>query len=442
MISRSSSALRAAIGLALFASLVALYLANRRPLPFAAAGDTLPSRLIPFSILRFGTVTLEPFRGSFTRAGGYRWYVQERRDTLVSFYPIGSALVALPFYVPIYARLAWQGRTSPDELFAAAPGADKLVAALLTATSALLVWRILLARVRISVATAIAAILGSCTLYWPVASQTLWQHTALVFLLPLLVLILETPRTARQAALAGLLASLMFAVRPTAILFAAAAAVSLFWRRTGENDEITGASAVAVLVCAFAPLCALVLAYDVYFYDSLLGGYSLARTLLRNPDPLRGAVGLLLSPNRGLLAQSPITLAGVLGAAVLARRGRDEPVMVPLLVAGVLHFLIAASTTTWAGGWAFGARYATELLPLLAVAASALLAGAPRWTLAPIVPAVVVSLLVQASGAFFFPVSNWSARMEPDLEGHAWDWQHIEVWEDFDAWRHGAVPPY
>src|SRR5437016_11864159 len=57
------------LALALFAGLFALYLANGRTLALQSGGDTIPNRLIPFSLLRFGTVTLEPFRAAFAARG-------------------------------------------------------------------------------------------------------------------------------------------------------------------------------------------------------------------------------------------------------------------------------------------------------------------------------------------------------------------------------------
>ena len=79
---------------ALFLVCLAIYLANGRTVPFAKGGDTIPTRLLPFSMIAFGTLTLDPFRQDFAAAGGYRWYIQERRGHLVSLYPLGPALFA------------------------------------------------------------------------------------------------------------------------------------------------------------------------------------------------------------------------------------------------------------------------------------------------------------------------------------------------------------
>lgn len=109
------------------------YLSNGRDLPLAMAGDTVPSRLIPFSILRFGTITLERFRADFVISQQPTWYARERHEQLVSLYPIGTALAALPFYGPSYVYLALRGQTNSSQLFHASERAEKLAASAMTA---------------------------------------------------------------------------------------------------------------------------------------------------------------------------------------------------------------------------------------------------------------------------------------------------------------------
>ena len=103
---------RWAIGTLLFVACFGLYVSNGRTRAAAMAGDTGSNRLVPFSLLRFGTVSLEPFRASFAEHGGLRWFARQRRGRLMPNYPLGSALVALPFYLPLYAGLVAAGRTS------------------------------------------------------------------------------------------------------------------------------------------------------------------------------------------------------------------------------------------------------------------------------------------------------------------------------------------
>ena len=48
--------------------------------------------------------------------------------------------------------------------------------------------------------------------------------------------------------------------------------------------------------------------------------------------------------------------------------------------------------------------------------------------------ALAWSVLVQCSGAWFYPASQWNGRMGPDLERAAWSVLHFMPWEDFKSW--------
>lgn len=423
---------RAAI--ALFVCLLVLYLGNGRTLKFRDAGDNLPARLIPFALLSHGTVTLEPFRATFHAHGGYGWYVQERRGTLVSYYPIGMALLALPVYVPWFGVLLATGRATPEGMFLASPYAEKLTASLLTALAVVLVWLVLRGRTGARRAMLTAVALGCCTLCWAVASQELWQMTGGAVLLPALLLLDEHRPPRASAFPAGLLAGLWFVVRPMAVLFGAAYACGLIAATEGSL-----AQRARVLLRFLAGAALLVvpdLLYTRYFYGGWLAGYGSATSLFSNPWVIvEGGNGLLLSANKGLFVLMPLTLVGVAGAWKVVQRPREEPVLAALVVAAFAYFLLHAATQTWAGGWCFGPRYLIETLPLLAVTSVFALPRPSAATKALLLVAAIWSFLVQLSGAWFYPASSWNARMGNDLESAAWSWRHFEPWEDFVSWR-------
>src|ERR1051326_7161135 len=55
------------------------YLSNGRTLPLDMGGDTIPTRLIPFSILRYGEVTVAPVRPYFYVRGRAQWGLSRGR---------------------------------------------------------------------------------------------------------------------------------------------------------------------------------------------------------------------------------------------------------------------------------------------------------------------------------------------------------------------------
>ncbi|HSS52263.1 MAG TPA: hypothetical protein VLX28_25250, partial [Thermoanaerobaculia bacterium] len=348
---------------AIFLVCLAAYLANGRTVPFAKGGDTIPARLLPFSMLAFGTLTLDPFRDDLESAGGYRWYVRERRGHLVSFYPIGPSLLALPVYVPAYLGLAATGRGGHEALFEASEELEKVAASLLAALAVALCY--LTARRRLPAAAAAWAALGLGlgTSMWATASQMLWQHGPVSLALAAGIFFLMAPgETRRDAALAGFALALAAFSRPTAGIFWLAGLASLL---AGSQPWPVRWRRAAGFAAAGAPLLAAVAAYNLFYYSSLLGGYSFAMKHFQPGGFAVRAAGLLASPNRGLLIFTPVAIMGIAGIVRALRRPRRDPLLSALGLAALAYFLAIASYQDWTAGWSFGPRYLVDILPIL-----------------------------------------------------------------------------
>jgi hypothetical protein len=438
------------------------YFANGRLLP--PAGDDVPARLIPFSILGFGTMTLDPFREQ-VNADPAHYYVQERRSSLVSVYPVGAAIVALPVYVPCYVWLRARGHDSPAWLFAASKLAAKLAAATIAAACAALVFLMLRRRLSAAMAAVITLAFGLGSGMWVIASQQLWQHgpAVLCILLGMLLLPRQEPagmaaaparagnagatdgttgaaRSALMAAAAGFFLGMAFAVRPQTVFFLAAGGAYLLLR--GDDPEQRRRSVLG-FVLGSAPPVAATLAYSLYYFGTVLGGYRLFVPHFQPKVALEGMAGLLLSPNSGLLVFSPAALLGLWGMAAAFRRWRHELLLASFSAAAAMYVLLHASTITWAGGGSFGPRYLTEALPILALAAGLVVPALPRWGRAGALLLVLASVLVEIDGAVCYPASSWHARMVA-YPGASWDFRHPMLLEDFRTWlarRTSSSPP-
>lgn len=419
------------------------YLANGRLLP--PAGDDVPNRLIPFSILGYGTLTLDPFREQ-VNADPAHYYVEERRSSLVSLYPLGAAVVALPVYVPCYAWLRARGHGSAAWLFAASKLAGKLAAATIAAACAALLFLMLRRRVSAATAAAITLTFGLGSGMWVIASQQLWQHGPGVLCILLGMWFLTLPGSpaaadaatadaaaaprAGWAAAAGFALGMAFAVRPQNVFFLAAGGAYLLLR---GGDPGRRRRSVLGFVLGSAPPVAATLAYSLYNFGTVLGGYSRFVPHLQPQVALGGMAGLLLSPNRGLLVFSPAALLGLWGMAAALRHWRQELLLASFSAAAVMYVLLHASTTTWAGGGSFGPRYLTEALPILALAAGLVVPALPRWGKASALLLVLASVLVEIDGAVCYPASNWHARTAAYPEA-SWDFRHPMLLEDLRTW--------
>ena len=110
---------------------------------------------------------------------------------------------------------------------------------------------------------------------------------------------------------------------------------------------------------------------------------------------------VLFSDGRGLFVWSPLTVLGLGGWVVLARRHRRLALSVA--AAFLLQALINGSVADWWAGWSFGARRMTELLPLFVVGLAGLLDRVQlRW----LRPALWVVILLCVSFSLLLLLSH------------------------------------
>jgi hypothetical protein len=112
-------------------------------------------------------------------------------------------------------------------------------------------------------------------------------------------------------------------------------------------------------------------AWNVYFFHSLMGGYITIRDpyIFFSPSySLMALAGLLVSPSRGLLTFSPVLVFSIVGA-VQAWRVRDRDARLVLLLAAASAALILqyAVYRYWFAGYCYGPRFLTDLVAVAAL---------------------------------------------------------------------------
>ena len=304
-----------------------VYQINLRPV---SSADTFPMRYIPISLLTEGDLDLDEF--TFLRARpertpglepGMPYFLQLRRGHYMSTPPIMVAVLA----TPVYAIPVWLGLTG-DPSEARAPDAgftrtevmgtllSKVAAALMIAISVALVYLSLRFLVDASGAFWITLVYAFATSTWAVSSQGLWQTTGSQLLLAgafLALLVAERRNPRAMISLAGALTALAVMSRPTAVIFALL--ITLYVWHSHRQQFI------AFLPAPFL-LGALLLGYNFYYFGVLSGGYEgvQVENTVSWAQISMGLQGLLVSPNRGILAFSPVLVAAFAGAVVSFRR--------------------------------------------------------------------------------------------------------------------------
>ncbi len=407
--------LRARVGasLLLFLVLLGAYLANGRVLP---SGDSLPARYLPWSLLRHGTFTLDPFPALYEDArawaplvDGLPYFVRRHDGHYLSSYSPGPGLVALPIHaVPVLAGapVTW------------APALEKLAASVITAFSAVLVFLSLGRLVSGRWAIGLTLVYGLGTSSLSVSSQALWQQGPTQLFVALLVWAVTGPIDRRHIAVAGLAMATAAAIRGSNALLVLPVGLWLLWRYP---------RAAPWLALGAVPPVAAVLLYNLYYFGSPAPGGARLTTvpfwaLFTQTPFLEGFAGVLASPARGLFVYSPVLLVSIAGAALAWRNG--PPVLRPLSVGAGLLVLLVSKWAMWWGGHSWGPRLLADALPIFAV----LLAPAVRRlaTRAAFVAAfwllAILSIGAHALGAYQYD-ARWDgeAGVNPSIS-RFWSW--------------------
>ena len=410
----------------LFSALMLIYVLNFR---FLGSGDSIPPRLLPFSILREGNLNLDEFSWNRRSDGRLPYYVHQVGEHVYSVSTIATAVVITPLYIlPAWWLAA--NNVAYDDVRARViiVAMERISAALITAMSASLLFVVLrrLTSWRWALLLAVVYALGTST--WSISSQALWPHglSELCLVITCYVLLQPQPSTAALVAL-GLTTAVMLANRPQAIVVAAPAFlfVSLYhrWR-----------------VIAFALLPALVgvllILYNRAIFNHASGGYGSLAAF--NGKIMEGLPGLLISPNRGLLIYTPIMLFALWGA-IQVWRVPSPPWLRWLSVVVALHVLMYASFSEWWAGYAWGPRYFTDIVPALVIfLVYGLVPFCRRPAIRILAGALIVYGIVIQSIGVYAADDRWNRDPFP-LERRpqrVWDWSDLQIVRGLEhGWR-------
>lgn len=392
-------------GVRLFLAAFLIYNVNLRPF---LSGDTMPAALLPFRLAAAGRLDMDPWAAALrARYGVGAYFLHDRQGHSYSLYPVALPVVLAPLYLPLRSAVAWP----LEDLILLARLVEKLLASLLAAASAVVLYALLLRITAPRRALLLAAVYAFATSTWATSSQALWQHTgsqlAIALSLYGLVRFLEAPRRAAFAWLAGGGAALSVAMRPTdALFFGLSFLACLAWARRP--------ALLAAYAACGAAVAAVLLTYNQMVFGDFRGGYgsSLDGALAA------GLAGVLLSPGRGLFVYTPVALFVPLG---LPRWGAHRVLYAIAASFCAAQILVIAKWPMWWGGDCFGPRLLADLLPCLTVLlVPALDALAPRPALrAAFAAAVAVSTCVQAIGIFCYP----RGQATEDL----WQWSRSPI---------------
>lgn len=428
----------ASIALALFIGLVLVYNSNGRELQPI---DSQPTKLAARALARDGVLTLDRDVAERPALAERVSFQRDRSGHMRSAYSVVPSLIAA---VPAW-MLSRSGLLDLDAPLAPSLIAS-LTASLLTAGAGVLVFLALVRIVWHKVALYTAIGLGLGTNYWALLSRTLWQHETVAFGTALALWAWLRPSRALTTMPAAVGAVGLALACTCRLQVAPLAGVLILWltARSGVKNAV-----IAVVIGA-AAIAALFAAQYRWFGDALGGFAAMQRVALRpeahgvtssiGRDPWMGALGLLVSPSRGLLVFSPLVAVVLAGVRRSLREFQDLR-LGWLLAASAVLFVEYACYSVWWGGFTFGPRYMMDVLvpltPAAALGVEAVLRQSwSRWLAAG---ALAWSVVVSATGAFMYPNDQWNTSPESvdTHHGRLWDWRDPQI---VRAWKRGPSP--
>jgi len=394
--------------------------------PIATSYDSRWSIATAMSFLRGDGGDLSAYMPPSPDYAPQSYALVKHGDHIYTVYPIGASLLA----VPAVALRAWMNPRFEASIRQKVPaGFEMLIASFYGAIAvALFFWMIFIEfdDVRIAVATAMIFALG--TSMWSTATRALWQHGPLnLMLIPAMLLLLGAERRPALAQYASIPLALSFIMRPTAAVpIAVCSAYVLICYRPWFVRFMLWAACIAIPWMAF----------NNWTWGMVLPPYYLPGTIAVGNNSTFGEalLGNLISPARGLFVFSPVLIFAISGfwLALRTREGRLLHIAFGLIV--VLHWILVSHLNQWWGGYCFGPRYMTDVLPFLTY----FLAFTLQWCLSAhspqrkmvavcIVGLALVSISIHAQGALRFAPHRWSS--DPDIDTHTsrlWDWHDLQ----------------
>ena len=429
---RRAGMLAAAIGVAVFAC----YNANGREI---GSFDSQPTKYTVVQLVAHRSFMLDTIVARRPALGERTGFAVARDGHVRSAYSVAPAVLAwLPAEILAATRLV-PPRRSAAGLYA------KVSASLLVTLAVVFVFFAARWRTSDGWAALVALGFGLGTNAWPTASQTLWQHESTLAGLALAVLCLAPPaarlnayRLSLAAIGLGAAGAARYQVAPAVLILA----ISVMARTRRARDVV---ALLPVVLCA-----AVMIGVNMLWFGHPLGAlaglegtlhpqiHGVGRSL--SSTPWTGALGLLVSPSRGLLVFSPVVIVALAGLGATRREGWKSDLGWCALAA-LAQFGLYATYSVWWGGHTYGPRYLIDLLPLLVplAAAGTGVLRASRLARAAAGAALAWSVALAATGAFCYPAEAWNTSpASVDLyHQRLWEWRDPQF---VRCWRTGLSP--
>jgi hypothetical protein len=431
------------------AVVVVVYLRSSPVILDRSVMDSIWTVPIAMSIIEQGNVDLDEYRNSVTAR---QFFGAEIIQTHIQpYFPIGTPVLIMPF-VYIISRYAAAVRSLDlyEHLKSVGPDGvtyqiELLLASLIVASVVVVIYLIGRRSLNRAQSLLLVAVFAFGTSAWSTASRALWQHGPSMLMLSLtLYLFLRAQDDPRWAQFAGFPLALSYVIRPTnSISILVLTAFVLLQYRPYFVRFMCAAAVVAVPFAVF----------NLQVYGALLSPYYAASRIGANAHLGEALLGTLISPSRGLYVFSPIFILVPYGIALKMRAREFNKLDLALVSILSLHWIAISAFPAWWGGYSYGPRFFTDVIPYLIYFLIPIVARvtAPRRSRDYLLSGVFICLALASvfthyRGATQQAVLDWNAgRAGVMAEVNAtrvWDWHDPQFLRGLRSGRFEVEPQY
>jgi hypothetical protein len=341
----------------------------------------------------------------------------------ISAFPVISGLLAIPvFAIPVLSGMSitWENLAILAHL------AGALIIALSGGFLYLLLKKHYLPTGRKALLLTIIYLFG--TINFALISQGLWQHGSIQLFTILGLYFLHNALSEEQKDResnyfwAGLMLGLAALSRPTAGLSLGMLYILIYINNKANLKNLINRTLYYGL--GLIPVIAFFLWYNSTYYLNISNqGYSnqLGNSWLgRFPE---GFLGIWLSPSKGILMYSPVFIFAFIGLYLALRNNWRTQYKYLIFAAIVLiHTLVMGKWKHWYGGWSFGYRLSSDILPyLILLLVPYVTSSLYEKTRKLFFILIGFSILVQIYGIIFFD-GIWHSAYDLGYQNTSWLW--------------------
>jgi hypothetical protein len=388
--------------------------------------DTVPALFIPLAVINDHTLYLDKYYEMMLARyphpddkdqtkGLTPFYLRKVGNHYLSAFPIITPLLALPLYVTaiaLHINFDWTNLAILSHL----------TGAIIISLASVLLYYMLQALLNLPTKKAmlLTFVYALCTVNLALVSQAMWQHgTVQLLMIAGLIFYFKFFDTKNFTFLYtfSFCFTLAFLSRPTAILPYGLLVLYVLLNHKNKFQNIMWLTLGALVPTLFF------LWYNNTFYQVLANqGYS--NQLTRNwlGDFPLSFVGVWLSPSKGILTYSPVLIFSLIG---LLRAIKTKPLHYRIYVLSALivlvHTLIISFWKHWFGGWSFGYRMTTDVLPFFILLMVPWISEELPKYFPLFIGLFALSVIVQLFGLVFFD-GIWHAAYDRGYQHTGWLW--------------------